>query len=143
MLRAAIGGRICILQRHISTKSGCRLAAAKPRTRVRTRMITHARTLGTIPSSRCQTTSRGSEDGATRQIFMDEIQVSASSSSSRGRRQRPAWWSQSGSNRRPHACKARALPAELWPQRLHNESFRSRCRHSDAGRLNGGGPGKI
>jgi hypothetical protein len=25
------------------------------------------------------------------------------------------WWSQSGSNRRPHACKARALPAELWP----------------------------
>src|ERR1700694_5611532 len=26
-----------------------------------------------------------------------------------------AWWSQTGSNRRPHACKARALPAELWP----------------------------
>ncbi len=25
------------------------------------------------------------------------------------------WWSQPGSNRRPHACKARALPAELWP----------------------------
>src|ERR1700688_4306781 len=24
------------------------------------------------------------------------------------------WWSQTGSNRRPHACKARALPAELW-----------------------------
>ena len=61
MLRAAIGGKTCILQRHISTKSGCRLAAAKPRTRVRTRMITHARTLGTIPSSRCQTTCRGSE----------------------------------------------------------------------------------
>ena len=27
------------------------------------------------------------------------------------------WWSQTGSNRRPHACKARALPTELWPQR--------------------------
>ena len=27
----------------------------------------------------------------------------------------PGWWSQTGSNRRPHACKARALPAELWP----------------------------
>ena len=27
-----------------------------------------------------------------------------------------SWWSQTGSNRRPHACKARALPAELWPQ---------------------------
>jgi hypothetical protein len=26
-----------------------------------------------------------------------------------------SWWSQSGSNRRPSACKADALPAELWP----------------------------
>src|ERR1700685_357781 len=26
------------------------------------------------------------------------------------------WWSQTGANRRPHACKARALPAELWPR---------------------------
>ena len=25
------------------------------------------------------------------------------------------WWSRSGSNRRPHACKARALPTELRP----------------------------
>ena len=27
-----------------------------------------------------------------------------------------SWWSQSGSNRRPPACKAGALPAELWPR---------------------------
>jgi hypothetical protein len=26
-----------------------------------------------------------------------------------------SWWSQPGSNRRPPACKAGALPAELWP----------------------------
>ena len=26
------------------------------------------------------------------------------------------WWSQPGSNRRPQACKASALPTELWPQ---------------------------
>ena len=26
-----------------------------------------------------------------------------------------SWWSQPGSNRRPLACKASALPAELWP----------------------------
>ena len=26
------------------------------------------------------------------------------------------WWSQAGSNRRPSACKADALPAELWPR---------------------------
>ncbi len=25
------------------------------------------------------------------------------------------WWSQTGSNRRPQACKASALPIELWP----------------------------
>ena len=28
------------------------------------------------------------------------------------------WWSQAGSNRRPPACKAGALPAELWPHEL-------------------------
>ena len=27
----------------------------------------------------------------------------------------PTWWSQTGSNRRPPACKAGALPTELWP----------------------------
>jgi hypothetical protein len=36
-----------------------------------------------------------------------------------------AWWSQTGSNRRPHACKARALPAELWPH-LSKRSARRR-----------------
>ena len=35
------------------------------------------------------------------------------------------WWSQTGSNRRPHACKARALPAELWPQFLRRRLFRA------------------
>jgi hypothetical protein len=28
----------------------------------------------------------------------------------------PKWWSQSGSNRRPEACKVTALPTELWPR---------------------------
>jgi hypothetical protein len=28
----------------------------------------------------------------------------------------PVWWSQTGSNRRPPACKAGALPTELWPR---------------------------
>jgi hypothetical protein len=37
---------------------------------------------------------------------------------SHGRDVSADWWSQSGSNRRPHACKARALPAELWPLNL-------------------------
>ena len=29
---------------------------------------------------------------------------------------RRRWWSQTGSNRRPQACKASALPTELWPR---------------------------
>jgi hypothetical protein len=37
------------------------------------------------------------------------------------------WWSQTGSNRRPHACKARALPTELWPQSLETRQVVS-CR---------------
>ena len=28
------------------------------------------------------------------------------------------WWSQTGSNRRHPACKAGALPAELWPRQV-------------------------
>jgi hypothetical protein len=34
------------------------------------------------------------------------------------------WWSQTGSNRRPHACKARALPAELWPRTRRRNALR-------------------
>src|SRR5690606_15528751 len=41
----------------------------------------------------------------------------ASQSVETGRSSTVGWWSQSGSNRRPPACKAGALPAELWPQR--------------------------
>ena len=33
------------------------------------------------------------------------------------KRPQPPWWSQTGSNRRPQACKASALPTELWPLR--------------------------
>jgi hypothetical protein len=29
-----------------------------------------------------------------------------------------SWWSQTGSNRRPQACKASALPTELWPRSI-------------------------
>ena len=36
----------------------------------------------------------------------------------------PYWWSQAGSNRRPIACKATALPAELWPRKPQKWSGR-------------------
>ena len=66
------------------------------------------------------------------------------------------WWSQTESNRRPPACKAGALPTELWPQSRQQQSERppplrygaaafaieglpSRSR----GAAKAGGPGKI
>ncbi len=39
-------------------------------------------------------------------------------SSSYEKKMSKCWWSQTGSNRRPQACKASALPTELWPQLL-------------------------
>jgi hypothetical protein len=50
---------------------------------------------------------------------------------SQAQHQSKDWWSQTGSNRRPHACKARALPTELWPHWVNcewsivNENFHS------------------
>jgi hypothetical protein len=41
---------------------------------------------------------------------------------------RPEWWSQTGSNRRPPACKAGALPTELWPQHATGPSGRTPVR---------------
>src|SRR5260370_9544646 len=37
-----------------------------------------------------------------------------------------AWWSQAGSNRRPLACHASALPAELWPLGLARAPWATR-----------------
>src|SRR5882757_2865443 len=36
------------------------------------------------------------------------------------------WWSQAGSNRRPLACHASALPAELWPLNLTGAPWATR-----------------
>ena len=44
------------------------------------------------------------------------------------------WWSKTGSNRRPHACKARALPTELLPRKAHG-SKQEACRLVGLGRL--------
>ena len=69
------------------------------------------------------------------------------------------WWSQTGSNRRPPACKAGALPTELWPlvgvrlAGLPSRSSRQPARLRPLGfgaaafsrvpRAKAGGPGKI
>jgi hypothetical protein len=59
---------------------------------------------GSISSSRCQITRNRAP------------KRSGSEKRSHGRAD-PGWWSQTGSNRRPPACKAGALPAELWPRK--------------------------
>ena len=46
---------------------------------------------------------------------------------------RRSWWSQTESNRRPPACKAGALPTELWPRIARGQHAREKV----------GGPGKI
>ena len=45
------------------------------------------------------------------------------------------WWSQTGSNRRPPACKAGALPAELWPLKLHGLCASALCQNASIGRF--------
>src|SRR5580700_3676216 len=78
---------------------------------------------GSISSSRCQTTR------ARRQPSFDGPQVESARISGFHERvlkvgsggiaivfDRNVWWSQTGSNRRPPACKAGALPTELWPR---------------------------
>jgi hypothetical protein len=52
-----------------------------------------------------------------------------------------AWWSQTGSNRRPHACKARALPAELWPRTRRRMLYS--LDHQTHALDQSGGPGKT
>ena len=78
---------------------------------------------------------------------LDEERMACLDPRSSDRRRQPPksfWWRQTGSNRRPHACKARALPAELWPLcqngqpscwRLANRSSRSERRMVGLGRF--------
>jgi hypothetical protein len=60
--------------------------------------------LGAISSSRCQ---------KTRAPRLRRAKMYTSGRVNQRRSIR--WWSQTGSNRRPPACKAGALPTELWP----------------------------
>ena len=55
----------------------------------------------------------------------------------------PDWWSQTGSNRRPPACKAGALPAELWPQKSVSLPAFNLPPAAYRGAAKVGGPGKI
>jgi hypothetical protein len=56
-----------------------------------------------------------------------EVSTSTRTKASSVRPATRSWWSQSGSNRRPQACKASALPTELWPRYQEPKSSGLRC----------------
>ena len=78
--------------------------------------IPHARP---VKDNACEVMFRGQSEQATSSIFNS------------------LWWSQTGSNRRPHACKARALPTELWPRSGWNFGMLDRKERSLALRVVG------
>ena len=81
---------------------------------IATRVATDSRSDPT--SSRCQITRIRVNllvcDGCERRFSANEPE--------------PDWWSQTGSNRRPPACKAGALPTELWPRRAHDVQLKAK-----------------
>ncbi len=78
-------------------------------------------TTGCISSSQCSITRQLSED-IQRNSLSHLLRTMFSGST--------VWWSQTGSNRRPHACKARALPTELWPHLAIEKTLASARRPS-------------
>ena len=64
--------------------------------------------LGSTSSSRCQTSRAPAESQARGFVFRERDHAPHQAGGA-------VWWSQTGSNRRPPACKAGALPTELWP----------------------------
>ena len=89
------------------------------------------RSLGSISSSRCQTSRARRAKPCACEIFCDanvscgqhangslrrKPPATPSRTCAKQHRNTPIWWSQTGSNRRPPACKAGALPTELWPR---------------------------
>jgi hypothetical protein len=106
--------------------------------RIRQRRISSAAThpidaRSSAPRATCVTT-RCSERSYL--FTMSDIAQPIPGQSARGRlrkhfsadKQNPGWWSQTGSNRRPPACKAGALPTELWPPQ-GSEDQQSEIRH--------------
>ena len=71
----------------------------------------------------CGAHDHGQTDGDRARSRMRREAPEGGRRGTRGGRVGEGWWSQAGSNRRPPACHAGALPAELWP-RAEPESLR-------------------
>lgn len=70
---------------------------------------------GHIPSKRCRFRIERDLAAARCKLGFPDPHASPLATVAQNARLMTNWWSQSGSNRRPDACKATALPAELWP----------------------------
>ena len=69
------------------------------------------------PDTRTVTRRRHLQGGASPPARSEAKRSEASTGKPKDRLAEPRkWWSQTGSNRRPPACKAGALPTELWPR---------------------------
>jgi hypothetical protein len=82
---------------------------------------------GSVASSQCQT-SAPRAPCAPRGESLWNVRIRRPKASGVPRRPKAKapegdkpWWSQTGSNRRPQACKASALPTELWPLPVTSE----------------------
>ena len=76
---------------------------------------------GSIFSSQCHAEQAGRQ-GAPQTWFSKRMIMPRPASTKPGR-----WWSRTGSNRRPPACKAGALPAELRPHVVSPKAMTTTC----------------
>ena len=122
----------------ITSKSSC-LSKARPAADL---LSLHPASTECASSSQCQISKGSSRHPAPpsnlipgrkspqhplRALFVKERNRSKSHRKEQDNAKGPAsWWSQTGSNRRPHACKARALPAELWPRNQKTNAHKIR-----------------
>jgi hypothetical protein len=72
--------------------------------------------LRSIPSSRCKRYQPAASPPAKTWLFGKSSWQEHDARKARMAAGQSRWWSQTGSNRRPPACKAGALPTELWPR---------------------------
>jgi hypothetical protein len=81
------------------------------KSKLQTRKAPRGRNTNKTLHSRCQS-ARSSTSSEVR----DKLWVSRNLSGIHNKSISGRWWRQTGSNRRPEACKATALPTELCPQ---------------------------
>jgi hypothetical protein len=95
----------------LSDRNRCMEKARRPVT------SRHALRSGRSPLHDVRHHARSSLVAANARIFVSHERVGFNAGFRHRRKHLGAvWWSQTGSNRRPPACKAGALPTELWPR---------------------------